>query len=96
MAETSKNGGGSGNAQELLGDDVLEDRSGASVENQLRMEMTVYEKFILGMLKNIGSMTLDRIHNMLMKFCIADKSLQQLQSFLSSLVSEEKLELRDG
>ncbi|XP_045817605.1 anaphase-promoting complex subunit 2-like isoform X2 [Trifolium pratense] len=96
MAETSKNGGGSGNAQELLGDDVLEDRSGASVENQLRMEMTVYEKFILRMLKNIGSMTLDRIHNMLMKFCIADKSLQQLQSFLSSLVSEEKLELRDG
>ena len=33
-------------------------------------------------------------------FCIADppydKSLQQLQSFLSGLVSEEKLELRDG
>jgi anaphase-promoting complex subunit 2 len=27
---------------------------------------------------------------------IADKSLQQIQSFLSSLVSEEKLELRDG
>ncbi|MCI68587.1 anaphase-promoting complex subunit 2-like, partial [Trifolium medium] len=33
---------------------------------------------------------------MLKTFCIADKSLQQLQSFLSSLVSEEKLELRDG
>lgn len=33
-------------------------------------------------------------------FCIADptydKTLQQLQSFLSGLVSEEKLELRDG
>lgn len=33
-------------------------------------------------------------------FCIADppydKSLQQLQSFLSGLVSEEKLDLRDG
>lgn len=33
-------------------------------------------------------------------FCVADppydKSLQQLQSFLSGLVSEEKLELRDG
>ncbi|KAK2446336.1 anaphase-promoting complex subunit [Trifolium repens] len=96
MSKTSKNGGGSGNAQELVGDDEVEDRSGASVENQLRMDMTVYEKFILGMLKNIGSMTLDRIHNMLKMFCTADKSLQQLQSFLSSLVSEEKLELRDG
>jgi len=33
-------------------------------------------------------------------FCVADppydKSLQQLQSFLAGLVSEEKLELRDG
>jgi len=33
-------------------------------------------------------------------FCIAepsyDKSLQQLQSFLSGLVADEKLEMRDG
>ena len=37
---------------------------------------------------------------MLQMFCIADpsydKTLQQLQSFLSGLVAEEKLELRDG
>jgi hypothetical protein len=45
MAETSKNEGGSGNAQELLGDEEVEDRSGASVENQLRMEMTVCEVY---------------------------------------------------
>jgi anaphase-promoting complex subunit 2 len=43
MAETSKNGGGSGNTPELLGGDEEEDRSVASVENQLRKEMTVYE-----------------------------------------------------
>jgi anaphase-promoting complex subunit 2 len=43
MAETSKNGGGSGNTQELLGGEEEEDRSVASVENQLRKEMTVYE-----------------------------------------------------
>lgn len=33
-------------------------------------------------------------------FCVAepsyDKSLQQLQSFLSGLISEEKLEMREG
>jgi anaphase-promoting complex subunit 2 len=45
MSKTSKNGGGSGNAQELVGDDEVEDRSGASVENQLRMEMTMYEVY---------------------------------------------------
>lgn len=37
---------------------------------------------------------------LLQMFCLADppydKSLQQLQSFLSGLVSEEKLEIRDG
>ncbi|QCD98503.1 anaphase-promoting complex subunit 2 [Vigna unguiculata] len=99
MAETSKNGASAG-TQELLGGDEEEDRSVASVENQLLKEMTVYEKFIMGMLTNFGSMALDRIHNTLKMFCIADppydKSLQQLQSFLSGLVSEEKLELRDG
>ncbi|RDX79028.1 Anaphase-promoting complex subunit 2, partial [Mucuna pruriens] len=100
MVETNKNGGSTGCTQELLGGDEEEERSVASVENQLRKEMTVYEKFILGMLTNFGSMALDRIHNTLKMFCIADppydKSLQQLQSFLSGLVSEEKLELRDG
>ncbi|CAL5068553.1 unnamed protein product [Urochloa decumbens] len=72
----------------------------ASVEEQLKKEMTVYEKFIIGMLTNFGSMSLDKIHNTLKMFCIAepsyDKSLQQLQSFLSGLVADEKLETRDG
>ena len=39
-------------------------------------------------------------YTFLQMFCIADppydKTLQQLQSFLSGLVSEEKLEVRDG
>ncbi|KAL6989278.1 hypothetical protein U1Q18_015028 [Sarracenia purpurea var. burkii] len=41
--------------------------------------------------KNLGTVKM---------FCVAypryDKSLQQLQSFLSGLIAEEKLELRDG
>ncbi|GAB4829126.1 anaphase-promoting complex subunit 2 [Ancistrocladus abbreviatus] len=89
-----------GTNEELLMGDEDGERSVASVEDQLRKEMTVYEKFIMGMLTNFGSMALDRIHNTLKMFCIADppydKSLQQLQSFLSGLVSEEKLEIKDG
>ncbi|OMO93261.1 hypothetical protein CCACVL1_06561 [Corchorus capsularis] len=100
MVDASKNSGNSGNSEELLAGDEEAERSVASVEDQLRKEMMVYEKFIMGMLTNFGSMALDRIHNTLKMFCIADppydKSLQQLQSFLSGLVSEEKLELRDG
>ncbi|KAK3042386.1 hypothetical protein RJ639_002432 [Escallonia herrerae] len=99
MVDAGKTGLTSGSCEDLVGDEDGE-RSVASVEDQLRKEMTVYEKFITGMLTNFGSMALDRIHNTLKMFCVADpsydKSLQQLQSFLSGLVIEEKLELRDG
>ncbi|KAI3936756.1 hypothetical protein MKW92_019203 [Papaver armeniacum] len=94
----ARNGVNSANCEEAADEDG--ERSVASVEEQLLKEMTVYEKFILGMLTNFGSMSLDRIHNTLKMFCVADppydKSLQQLQGFLSGLVSEEKLELREG
>ncbi|KAK6139355.1 hypothetical protein DH2020_026901 [Rehmannia glutinosa] len=100
LAESGKTGVNSGGCEELLAGDEDGERSVASVEDQLRKEMTVYEKFITGMLTNFGSMALDRIHNTLKMFCIGDppydKSLQQLQSFLAGLVAEEKLELRDG
>lgn len=100
-ADPSKSGANNGGFEELLaGDDDDAERSVASVEDQLRNEMTVYEKFITGMLTNFGSMALERIHNTLKMFCMADpvydKSLQQLQGFLLGLVAEDKLELRDG
>ncbi|XP_028062281.1 anaphase-promoting complex subunit 2 isoform X4 [Camellia sinensis] len=98
--DTSRSGANSGGCEELLVVDEDGERSVASVEDQLRKEMTVYEKFITGMLTNFGSMALDRIHNTLKMFCVADppydKSLQQLQTFLSGLIAEEKLELRGG
>ncbi|XP_010467021.1 PREDICTED: anaphase-promoting complex subunit 2 [Camelina sativa] len=91
---------GKNEGEELLTGDEESETSIASVEDQLRKEMTIYEKFIMGMLTNFGTMALERIHNTLKMFCVADpsydKSLQQLQSFLSGLVSEEKLEFRDG
>ncbi|KAL2542944.1 Anaphase-promoting complex subunit 2 [Abeliophyllum distichum] len=100
LVDSGKTGGNVGSCEDLLGGDEDGERSVASVEDQLHKEMTVYEKFITGMLTNFGSMALDRIHNTLKMFCIGDpsydKSLQQLQSFLSGLVAEEKLELRDG
>ncbi|KAJ0973209.1 hypothetical protein J5N97_021168 [Dioscorea zingiberensis] len=100
MIDTNRNGITNGNSEELLIADEEGENSVASVEEQLRKEMTVYEKFIVGMLTNFGSMALDRIHNTLKMFCVAepayDKSLQQLQSFLAGLVSEEKLEMKDG
>ncbi|XP_022889584.1 anaphase-promoting complex subunit 2 [Olea europaea var. sylvestris] len=100
LVDSGKTAANVGSCEELLGVDEDGERSVVSVEDQLHKEMTVYEKFITGMLTNFGSMALDRIHNTLKMFCIGDpsydKSLQQLQSFLSGLVAEEKLELREG
>ncbi|KAK9116675.1 hypothetical protein Sjap_015622 [Stephania japonica] len=100
MVDSGSNATSTAVCEDLIAADEEGERSVASVEEQLRKEMTVYEKFIMGMLTNFGSMSLDRIHNTLKMFCVADppydKSLQQLQSFLSGLTSEEKLELRDG
>lgn len=98
--DMNSNGLINGISKGLLAAEEEGERSVASVEEQLRKEMTVYEKFIIGMLTNFGSMTLDKIHNTLKMFCVAepsyDKSLQQLQSFLTGLITEEKLEMRDG
>ncbi|KAJ0861913.1 putative cullin, anaphase-promoting complex subunit 2, cullin domain superfamily [Helianthus annuus] len=100
LVDDMADGGKSVTNNEALGADDEAETSVASVEDQLRKEMTVYEKFIIGMLRNVGNMGLERIHNSLKIFCatppIYDKSIQQLQSFLSGLVAEEKLELRDG
>lgn len=100
MIDNGRTGGSIGTCEELMAGDEDGESAIASAEDQLREEMTVYEKFITGMLTNFGSMALDRIHNTLKMFCIADpsydKSLQQLQSFLSGLVAEEKLEFKDG
>lgn len=47
MVETGKNGGSTSCTQELLGGDEEEERSVASVEDQLRKEMTVYEVCVI-------------------------------------------------
>ncbi|KAH7845369.1 hypothetical protein Vadar_001272 [Vaccinium darrowii] len=88
---TSKTGTCPGGCEELLVGDDDGDRSVASVEHQLHEEMTVYE---------VGEIYVVVCHREPLKqqislqlFCVADprcdKSLQQLQSFLSGLVAEE-------
>jgi len=60
-------------------------------------EMKAYESYIIGMLKNLGQLPLDRIHSMLKTFVAGsdhmyDKTAQQLAVFLKQLCREEKLE----
>ena len=81
------------------GEDEEEGGIVASAESQRKQEAAVHESFIMGMLTTFDSLPIERIHNMLKMFVSDppyDRTLQQLHVFLSKLVAEEKLELKDG
>lgn len=78
-----------------------EDAGGAvaSAEEQAAAEMAVYEQYVIGMLTNFDSLSLERIHNMLKMFVSEppyDKSAAELEALLSRLVADEKLTLDRG
>ena len=95
---------GAANSLRAAADDE-EDASAASSlrEEQLAAEMRVYEQYVVGMLTNLESLPLQRIHNMLKMFVPAsgneqgyDRTEQELQRFLNHLVENGKLELSGG
>lgn len=63
-------------------------------------EMDVYWSYIQGMLRNLGSLPVDRIHSFLTMLVPKDdpyvKTKEELETFLLSLVEEEKLACIDG
>ena len=70
---------------------------------QLEAEMRVYEQYVVGMLTNLESLPLGRIHNMLKMFVPASgsepgytHSEQELSRFLNRLVEDGKLEHAAG
>mmetsp|Transcript_16786 Transcript_16786/g.55061 ORF Transcript_16786/g.55061 Transcript_16786/m.55061 type:complete len:437 (+) Transcript_16786:656-1966(+) len=87
--------------------DAGEDEDGDAVaslaEEQRIAEMKVYEQYVIGMLTNLESLPVQRIHNMLKMFVPAsggdrgyDCSEQELQRFLMHMVEEAKLEHSAG
>mmetsp|Transcript_5433 Transcript_5433/g.7564 ORF Transcript_5433/g.7564 Transcript_5433/m.7564 type:complete len:478 (-) Transcript_5433:777-2210(-) len=82
-------------AEGLDGANAADDKDLAESSTQ-RDEMKVYETFLLGMLTNLGSLPVERIHNMLKMFCqnpTFDKTKEQLVSLLDELVVEEKIQV---
>lgn len=81
-----------------------DDGDGADAKaKQLEDEMKVYEQYVVGMLTNLESLPLDRIHNMLKMFVQSDdgnggydRTEQELQRFLGRMVEDGKLEAAGG
>lgn len=65
-----------------------------TAEESAAAGMMVYEQYVMGMLTNFPSLSLDRIHNMLKMFVVDpvyDKSIEDLEQFLLGLVAQDKL-----
>jgi anaphase-promoting complex subunit 2 len=61
--------------------------------------MAVYEPYIFAMLRNLGQLPLERIHNMLLMFVKTpayDKTQAQLAVYLAKLVNDERLTIQAG
>ena len=71
-----------------------------SAEDKSAEEMRVYWSFIEGMLTNLGTLPLDRIHSMLTMFVPAPnsytRSMDELRDFMSVMISEGNIELVGG
>ncbi|QDZ24626.1 subunit 2 of anaphase-promoting complex [Chloropicon primus] len=70
------------------------DLSVMSQEQQMEMNMKVYESYVMGMVTNLESLPLEKIHNMLKMFVLEpvyDKTIQELEAFLAKLVNDNKL-----
>jgi len=67
-------------------------------------EFKMYWIYIENMLKNLGSMTLEKIHGMLRSVAepsssssnSIDNGLEDLKKFLNQMVEEDKLEFQGG
>jgi anaphase-promoting complex subunit 2 len=70
------------------------DVSVMSQEQQMEMNMKVYESYVMGMVTNLESLPLEKIHNMLKMFVLEpvyDKTIEELEAFLAKLVNDGKL-----
>jgi anaphase-promoting complex subunit 2 len=81
----------------MMGDDGI-DNLVISAAAQEEEEMEVYESYIVGMLTNLGQLSLDRIHSLLKTYVSGgsevkySKTPQQLGQFLQQLCRREKIE----
>ncbi|XP_074654773.1 anaphase-promoting complex subunit 2-like [Tubulanus polymorphus] len=72
----------------------------ASSEDQREEELQVYWSYVVGMLTNLESLPLDRIHSMLKMFAVnpttTECSIPELKEFLDRKVKEQKLVYSGG
>ncbi|XP_037301120.1 anaphase-promoting complex subunit 2-like [Manduca sexta] len=86
--------------QEMICEDEETESVMASAHDQREGELQVFWSYIVGMLTNLDSLPLDRIHQMLKMFASqvpgTECSLQELRQFLDTKVRTHQLVLQGG
>ncbi|GBP16666.1 Anaphase-promoting complex subunit 2 [Eumeta japonica] len=86
--------------QEMVCEDDEAESAMASAHDQREGELQVFWSYIVGMLTNLDSLPLDRIHQMLKMFASqapgAECSLQELRQFLDTKLRSHQLVLQGG
>lgn len=86
--------------QEMICEDEETESVMTSAQDQREGELQVFWSYIVGMLTNLDSLPLDRIHQMLKMFALqtpgTECSLQELRQFLDTKVRTHQLVLQGG
>ncbi|CAH1786015.1 unnamed protein product, partial [Owenia fusiformis] len=90
-----------GKTHEVVIEDEEVESAMASSEAQREEELQVYWSYIVGMLTNLETLPIDRIHSMLKMFAMqgpttAECTIQELKAFLDRKVKEQKLLFTGG
>ncbi|XP_041969112.1 anaphase-promoting complex subunit 2 [Aricia agestis] len=98
--EANKSSGAVNQIQEMICEDEESESVMASAHDQREGELQVFWSYIVGMLTNLDSLPLERIHQMLKMFASqapgAECSLQELRQFLDTKVKTHQLVLQAG
>ncbi|XP_072930012.1 anaphase-promoting complex subunit 2 [Epargyreus clarus] len=98
--EANKSNVAPSQVQEMICEDEESESVMASAHDQREGELQVFWSYIVGMLTNLDSLPLDRIHQMLKMFASqapgTECSLQELRQFLDTKVRTHQLVLQAG
>ncbi|XP_038206458.1 anaphase-promoting complex subunit 2 [Zerene cesonia] len=99
-SEANKSSVASNQVQEMICEDEESESVMASAHDQREGELQVFWSYIVGMLTNLDSLPLERIHQMLKMFASqapgTECSLQELRQFLDTKVRTHQLVLQGG
>lgn len=92
-------GGGSGGGGGMDEDD--DDANGVGGGENTRAPDEVLMNFVCGMLRNLGTLPLERVHSMLKMYTMGsdytyEKTTRELQTLLVTMMEDEKIDLVDG